>query len=93
MRRLVLSMSILLGAACTPGSGEYGPCTTTADCQVNLQCEPIHGFAADDAGNEVADGGVCRVTCNTGTGSTNCPGGEICGSLGGRGFCSSDGGY
>jgi hypothetical protein len=91
MRRLVLSISILLGAACTPGAGEYGSCITTADCQVNLFCKPTDGLVVDnDAGNPVpADGGICRLQC--GESLETCPDhGEVCGA---NGYCSKDGGY
>ena len=88
MRRLVLSISILLGAACTPGSGEYGPCTTTSDCQVNLFCDPAGGVVNNDGGFPVADGGICRLHCDTP--GTLCTNNEICGV---NGDCSSDGGY
>jgi len=87
MRRLFLSMFLLLGAACTPGSGEYGSCVTTADCQVNLFCEPIGGVTNNDGGFPIADGGVCRKACQL---STDCLNNEQCGT---NGFCSSDGGY
>jgi hypothetical protein len=84
MRRLALAISILAGAACAPGSGEYGSCTTTPECQVNLFCVP----GSPDGGD-----GICRVQCGLGTGSQDCPGGEVCGPLGGIAFCSKDGGY
>jgi hypothetical protein len=86
MRRLILSISILLGAACTPGSGEYGPCGGTADCQVGLFCTSGTALVAD-GGNTYVDGGVCRYDCPPSTCSTFS---EICGT---NGLCSKDGGY
>jgi hypothetical protein len=90
MRRLVLTISILLGAACTPGSGEYGSCINTSDCQVALFCDPTQGSIVNDAGNpQAADGGgVCRYTCPSP--STCSTYGEVCGA---NGYCSKDGGY
>ena len=89
MRRLALAISVLLGAACTPGSGEYGPCGTTSDCQVSLFCEPGNGslIVTDAGSNSFIDGGVCRYTCPLSNCSTFS---EVCGA---NGFCSKDGGY
>jgi hypothetical protein len=78
MRRLVLTMTLLLGAACTPGSGEYGSCTTTPECQVNLECKPV------------GDAGVCRYTCDVSNSACSAYG-EVCGPT--LGLCSKDGGY
>jgi len=86
MRRLALAISVLLGAACTPGSGEYGPCGTTADCQVSLFCTGSGVIV--DGGYSYTDGGVCRYTCPDSNCSTF---NEVCGPI--TGLCSKDGGY
>ena len=78
MRTLALTISILAGAACAPGSGEFGSCTMTPDCQTKLFCQP----PAVDGGS-----GVCRYACQL---STDCMNNELCGT---NGYCSKDGGY
>ncbi len=79
MRRLALTICILAGAACSPGSGEYGSCTMTPDCQVKLFCQP-----------NVGDGGAgtCRYSCQV---QPDCSNGETCNPT--LGLCSKDGGY
>jgi len=85
MRRLALAISVLLGAACTPGSGEYGACNNTSDCQVSLYC--TGGGVVVDGGDTFVDGGICRYTCP----ESNCATfNEVCGA---NTFCSKDGGY
>jgi hypothetical protein len=86
--KLLLLFAVLVAAACTPGSPEYGPCAWTPDCQVELVCVDTGGLLVNDAGNTYADAGTCRRTCTT---TFDCqPTSEICGT---NGFCSSDGGY
>jgi len=79
MRRLALTISILAGAACSPGSGELGSCMMTPDCQVKLFCQ-----------EPTVDGGtgVCRYSCQI---QSDCLNGEICNPT--LGLCSKDGGY
>jgi hypothetical protein len=88
MRKVIGGAAMWLAMACTPGVGEYGACSTTADCQVLLFCVETDGILVNDAGNTYYDGGVCRRACQT---TVDCqPASEICGA---NGYCSSDGGY
>jgi hypothetical protein len=88
MRKVILGLSLWLGAACTPGSPEYGSCATTPDCQVLLLCTAPTGLLVNDGGNTYADAGICRYTCQT---SVDCQTyNEVCGA---NGYCSKDGGY
>ncbi len=88
MRKLSLGFLFALVVACTPGSGEYGACSTTPDCQVLLVCVDTGGLLVNDAGYTYADGGICRKTCQS---TVDCqPETEICGT---NGYCSTDGGY
>jgi hypothetical protein len=91
MRKISLGFSLLIAAACTPGSPEYGSCSVTPDCQVLLVCINVGGpggILVNDAGYTYYDAGICRRTCQT---SVDCqPTNEICGV---NQFCSSDGGY
>ena len=80
MRRLALTISILAGAACSPGSGEYGSCKMTPDCQVKLFCHLPSDGGAD---------GVCRYSCQVQQDCSTYS--EVCGLT--LGLCSSDGGY
>ena len=92
MREFVLAVAVVLGAACSPGSGEYGACATTPDCQANLLCVAVGGLLISDAGNSYADAGVCRRSCGI---EADCSAvGEVCSAqTGGSGYCSKDGGY
>jgi hypothetical protein len=75
---LLVILAVASLAACNPGSGENGTCTSTPECQLNLDCR----FLLADGG------GICKYPCSAAT--MNCPGGSpVCTS---GGYCSKDGG-
>ncbi|MEZ4448175.1 MAG: hypothetical protein R3B09_01765 [Nannocystaceae bacterium] len=93
MRRLALSLPLLLVVAC--GKGELSaPCEEDKDCERDLQCQGrtfspgIEGFqcSAYCANDAECDGGVCYAStfcareCDAT--SPDCPDGTVCAGLG-----------